>query len=49
VSIDFNTVEILNKTKGITIKVKPLPEFVLKIVEKGGLVEFLRSGGYGSV
>jgi 3-isopropylmalate/(R)-2-methylmalate dehydratase small subunit len=49
VSIDFKTGEILNKTKGITIKVKPLPEFVLKIVEKGGLVEFLRSGGYGSV
>ncbi|MFA5363841.1 MAG: 3-isopropylmalate dehydratase small subunit [Candidatus Bathyarchaeia archaeon] len=49
VSIDFKTGEILNKTKGITLKVKPLPEFVLKIVEKGGLVEFLRSGGYDSV
>jgi len=49
VDIDFNTGEIRDKTKGVTIKVKPLPAFMQKIVEKGGLVEFLRSGGYDNV
>jgi 3-isopropylmalate/(R)-2-methylmalate dehydratase small subunit len=49
VEIDFNTGEILDKTKGVTLKVKPLPVFMQKIVEKGGLVEFLRSGGYDNL
>jgi 3-isopropylmalate/(R)-2-methylmalate dehydratase small subunit len=49
VAIDFNTGEILDKTKGVTLKVKPLPAFMQKIVEKGGLVEFLRSGGYDNL
>jgi len=49
VDIDFNTGEIRDKTKGITLKVKPLPVFMQKIVEKGGLVEFLRSGGYDNL
>ena len=49
VEIDFNTGEICDKTKGITLKVKPLPVFMQKIVEKGGLVEFLRSDGYDNV
>ena len=49
VDIDFNTGEIRDKTKGITLKVKPLPVFMQKIVEKGGLVEFLRSDGYDNV
>jgi 3-isopropylmalate/(R)-2-methylmalate dehydratase small subunit len=49
VEIDFNTGEILDKTKGVTLNVKPLPAFMQKIVEKGGLVEFLRSGGYDNL
>jgi 3-isopropylmalate/(R)-2-methylmalate dehydratase small subunit len=49
VEIDFKTGEIRDKSKGITIKVKPLPAFMQKIVDKGGLVEFLRSGGYDNV
>ena len=49
VEIDFKTGEIRDKSKGITIKVKPLPDFMQKIVDKGGLVEFLRSGGYDNV
>lgn len=44
--INFKTGEIHDKTKGITLKAKPLPEFAQKIVEKGGLVNFLRSEGY---
>ena len=49
VEIDFKTGEIVDKTKGIIIDVKPLPAFMQKIVDKGGLVEFLRSGGYDNV
>jgi 3-isopropylmalate/(R)-2-methylmalate dehydratase small subunit len=46
VEINFKTGEIRDKTKGIVLKVKPLPKFMEKIVEKGGLVNFLRSDGY---
>ena len=49
VEINFKTGEIRDKTKGVTIKVKPLPEFMQRIVDKGGLVDFLRSGGYDNV
>jgi 3-isopropylmalate/(R)-2-methylmalate dehydratase small subunit len=46
VEINFETGEIHDKTKGIVLKAKPLPRFIQKIVEKGGLVNFLRSEGY---
>jgi 3-isopropylmalate/(R)-2-methylmalate dehydratase small subunit len=46
VEITIKTGEVHDKTKGITLKAKPLPEFMQRIVEKGGLVNFLRSDGY---
>ena len=49
VEINFDAGTIIDKTKGIVLKVKPLPVFMQKIVEKGGLVEFLRSGGYDTL
>lgn len=49
VEINIKTGELQDKTKGITLKAKPLPEFIQKIVEKGGLVNFLRSGGYDNL
>lgn len=49
VEINIKTGEIQDKTKGITFKAKPLPEFIQTIVEKGGLVNFLRSGGYDNL
>lgn len=49
VEINIKTGEIRDKTKGITLKAKPLPKFIQKIVEKGGLVNFLRSGGYDNL
>jgi 3-isopropylmalate/(R)-2-methylmalate dehydratase small subunit len=49
VEINIKTGKIQDKTKGITLKAKPLPEFIQKIVEKGGLVNFLRSGGYDNL
>lgn len=49
IEIDFKTGEIRDKTNGSILKVKPLPPFMQKIVDRGGLVEFLRSDGYENV
>ena len=49
VEVNTRTGEIRDVTKGITVKVKPLPEFMQKIVDKGGLVNFMRSGGYDNI
>jgi 3-isopropylmalate/(R)-2-methylmalate dehydratase small subunit len=49
VEINVITGEVHDKTKGITLNPKPLPEFMQRIVEKGGLVNFLRSDGYDAV
>ncbi len=49
VEIDFKTGEIRDKTNGAVLEVKPLPPFMQKIVDSGGLVEFLRSDGYDNV
>jgi len=49
VEVNTKTGEVHDKTKGLVIKAKPLPEFMQRIVEKGGLVNFLRSGGYDNL
>ena len=49
VEVNTKTGEVHDKTKGIVIKAKPLPEFMQRIVEKGGLVNFLRSDGYDNI
>lgn len=49
VEVNTETGEIRDITKGITLEAKPLPDFMQKIVEKGGLVNFLRDGGYDSI
>ena len=49
VEVNVKTGQVYDKTKSITIEAKPLPEFIQKIVNKGGLVNFLRSGGYDSI
>lgn len=49
VEVNVKTGEIRDKTKGITIKAKPLPPFMQKIVKKGGLVNFLRSDEYDNL
>ena len=46
VEINSETGQIHDKTKDIVLKAKPLPKFIQKIVEKGGLVNFLRIEGY---
>ena len=40
VSVDFKTGVITNVTKGHTYQAAPFPEFMQKIMEKGGLVEY---------
>lgn len=40
--VDLATGVIENKTKGETYQATPLPDFVRKIVDKGGLVEYSR-------
>jgi len=49
IEINIKTGEVRDKTKDIVLKAKPLPEFMQRIVEKGGLVNFLRSDSYDNV
>ena len=41
VQINFKTGVIKNKTEGIDIKFKPLPDFALEIISDGGLLEHI--------
>ena len=49
IEINTKTGEVRDNTKEIVLKAKPLPEFMQRIVDKGGLVNFLRSDGYDNV
>lgn len=42
IDVDLSTGIIKNKTTGKEYQANPLPEFVLKIVEAGGIVNFLK-------
>ena len=42
VEVDLATGEIRNLTNGATFQARPLPMFVMKIAEAGGIVNFLR-------
>ena len=44
--LDVRTGLIRDVTKGKEIQAEPLPDFVMKIVQQGGLVPFLRDEGY---
>ncbi len=46
IETEYDTGIIRNKTKNLVIHVKPLPDFVQKIVDAGGLIEFLKGDGY---
>ena len=46
VEIDIRTGVVRDITKGETHQAEPLPEFIQKIVERGGLINFLREDGY---
>jgi 3-isopropylmalate/(R)-2-methylmalate dehydratase small subunit len=42
VDVDLANGKISNKTKGHTYQARPLPDFVLKIADAGGIVNFLK-------
>ncbi|MDR0852212.1 MAG: 3-isopropylmalate dehydratase small subunit [Clostridiales Family XIII bacterium] len=42
VTVDFKTGRIRNKTKQETYQAEPFPEFMTKLIEKGGLVEYVK-------
>ncbi len=42
VDVDLTTGQIINRTKNKTYQAQPLPDFVLKIAEAGGIVNFLK-------
>ncbi len=43
VDVDIANGKISNLTKGHTYQARPLPEFVLKIADAGGIVKFLKT------
>jgi 3-isopropylmalate/(R)-2-methylmalate dehydratase small subunit len=42
IEVDLRTGVVRNLTTGATLEGTPLPEFVLRILEKGGLIPYLR-------
>ena len=40
--IELSTGEIVNTTKGLTFKAKPFPDFMLELIEAGGLIEYTK-------
>lgn len=40
--VDLASGEILNATRGLTFKAKPFPEFMLRLIEAGGLIEYTK-------
>ena len=42
IKIDFSTGAIVNETKGEAYKSEPLPEFMAKLIESGGLVGYVK-------
>lgn len=42
IEVNLSTGEILNRTNGNRYQAQPLPDFVLKIAEAGGIVSFLK-------
>ena len=45
VSVDFDTGEIVNHTKGQSFKAQPFPDFIQNIMKQGGLLASLQGGG----
>ena len=42
IEVNLSTGEIFNRTNGHSYQARPLPDFVLKIAEAGGIVNFLK-------
>lgn len=40
--VELSTGEIVNTTKGLTFKAETIPDFMLELIESGGLIEYTR-------
>ena len=40
--VELSTGEIVNITKGLTFKAEPIPDFMLELIESGGLIEYTK-------
>ncbi|TET18198.1 MAG: 3-isopropylmalate dehydratase small subunit, partial [Dehalococcoidia bacterium] len=40
--VDLSTGEIVNTTKGLTFRAEPFPDFMLELIESGGLIEYTK-------
>ena len=40
--VDLSTGEILNTTRGLAFRAEPFPDFMLGLIEAGGLIEYTR-------
>jgi 3-isopropylmalate/(R)-2-methylmalate dehydratase small subunit len=40
--VDLSTGDILNMTRGLTFRAQPFPDFMLGLIEAGGLIEYTR-------
>lgn len=40
--VELSTGEIKNITRGLTFKAKPFPDFMLELIESGGLIEYTK-------
>jgi 3-isopropylmalate/(R)-2-methylmalate dehydratase small subunit len=40
--VELSTGEIRNITRGLTFKAKPFPDFMLKLIKAGGLIEYTK-------
>jgi len=49
--VDLSTGEIINITKGLTLRSEPFPDFMLDLINSGGLIEYTKrkiaAGGSG--
>jgi 3-isopropylmalate dehydratase small subunit len=42
IDVDLASGEIFNRTNGHSYRARPLPDFVLKVAEAGGIINFLK-------
>ncbi len=40
--VELSTGKIINITRGLTFKAKPYPDFMLELIESGGLIEYTK-------
>ena len=40
--VDLSTGEIVNTTKGLTFRAEPFPDFMLELIDSGGLIEYTK-------